>query len=301
MEIFKQDVWFIILFGAIAIFCIALALVVKLATKRSLLGERERVGGVRKWIEEKERKLASTPGALSPKTYKSLLAIIPTSLGVIGYLISKSFPVTMAAVGIGLFVPEIVSRVMANAEEAAFEAKYERALRDMTASLRAGMSIHQSVQQICQSPFIDERIRKEFRRIDSDIKVGKSIKEAFQGMGERTSTQDTRDVATAISFQNEVGGSEADIIENIARSISSRISQRKEIKSLFSGTTSTVNIMSILPFAILVLFVLGMDDVRAYYFGSIQNFLILIAVASVMVVGVLLTRRLAKSAKRVRR
>lgn len=299
-EFFDKDVWFVVLGLVIFLISVFAIIIIKVRSRKSLLDFETNQSRFKQAVEKKENLLRSTPGALAPNIYKAMLVVFPILCGAAMFFLSKSFLITVMATIAGLFVPEVISRSLVNKEKIAFEERYGRALREMSSSLRAGMSIAQAVQSVCNSPFVDRQIRKEFQHIDSDIKIGKSVQEAFRNMADRANTPDTRDVAAAVAFQGEIGGSEADVIKNISDMISSRIAQRREIRSLFMGTTVTVTISSILPFIIFLACMGGMPEIKNYYLASPQNMLICVGLLLVMVMGVFITQKMSKNAKNIK-
>ena len=114
--------------------------------------------------------------------------------------------------------------------------------------------------------FIHDSIRASFRQIDTDLKVGLSVKESFLRAAHKLNSEDALDVALAISLQNELGGNEARVVETIARNISGRILLRREIKSLFADTNITILMMDFVPMFIIIGLIFGSPQYIAPFF-----------------------------------
>jgi tight adherence protein B len=159
------------------------------------------------------------------------------------------------------------------------------------------MTLQQAVTDLCLCPFIHYDIKKEFKKIDSDIKLGISVTDAFQNMADRNPTEDVQDVASAVKMQSIVGGSEAEVIEYISNNISSRIMLKKEIKTIFANIKMTVLGMEVLP----ILMIVGIFISSPSYFapcweswigkiGMILSFIM-------MIIGTFVTQKMLKSVK----
>lgn len=276
-----------------AIFCFALALILKLRTQRGLHGERRR--DLFDEISEKLRfHLKQYGNSLAFHTY---LAI--GLFGFVGFvlvLMMSGQPIEISLAGgfAGLFIPEAVLRLNSGRKQKQFENRYAQALQQMAASLRSGLTIQQSVSDLCQSPFIHESIKESFRQIDSDLQVGISVKEAFMRAAQTLGNEDAMDVALSLALQNELGGSEAKVVETVARNISNRILLRREIKSLFADTRITILTMDILPLIIIFGLVMGSPQYIEIFFQTPAMTAVFIGIILFTLVGSVVIRKTVK-------
>ena len=291
-----QDLIPIILLLGLAFTALAVAIILKLRTKKSLLIEHEG-DFIDKIIERKKRKLNASFGGISWKSYTSLLLLCPIGLALLGYFLvsNKTFCVVFAFVG--LFVPEIIIRIMAKKQEKKFEEKYAMALRSFASSLRAGLTIEQAIDNVGRNGFLDDAIRVGFKQIASDIKLGIPIEEAFQTFAKESGSKDAADVAAVISMQAKVGGSEAVAIGTVVQNISSRIMMRNEIKALFADTDILVLIMDIMPFIMFAVFYYGAPQMLEPFFESVKMTALLIFLLVFSTAGSFVIHKLSKSAK----
>ena len=220
-----------------AIFCFAAAMIMHIKSQRSL-PKRQKPDRERRQFLEAHLKSYGTP--FTVKTYFALGLLGYTGMMLALYLFVKSAGIAFGLGVIGLVLPELALRLQSERKRKQFENRYAQALQQMAASLRSGLTIQQSVSDICKSPFIHNTIKESFRQIDADLTVGLGVKEAFMRAADTLQSEDAMDVALSLTLQNTLGGSEAKVVETVARNISSRILLRREIKSLFADSNITI-------------------------------------------------------------
>lgn len=291
-----QELLPIILLVGIAFTMIALAIILKIRSKKSLLVDQE-MDFIDEIIDKKKRKLNASLGGITWKTYISLLALCPIGSALLGYIIvsNKAFCIVFAF--IGLFIPEIIVRVLSKKQKKKFEEKYAMALRSLASGLRAGLTIEQAIENVGRNTFLEDDIRAGFQQISSDIKFGIPMAEAFHNFAIESGSKDALDVAAVIAMQAKVGGSEAAAIGTIVQNISSRIMMRNEIKALFADTDMLVLIMDILPFVVFGALYYGAPQMLEPFFASTTMLVLLIAIMVFSVGGSFVIHKISKSAK----
>ena len=243
--------YYAIFFAGLSVLLVFLAVIVNVREKKNIINKKD-TDFIDNFIEKKRQYLATIPGAMSIKTYLILMLLFSIAGSVGAWYLSKALWLSIIVFFLGLFVPKFIVIHTEKKHKKTFEERYARALRQLSSSLRAGMTLQQAVEDLCKCPFIHYEIKNEFKQINSDIQLGFSISQAFEHMAERIPTADVKDVASAIKMQSMVGGSEAESIELITNNINSRMMLRKEIKTLFASTKMTIIGMDILPAAIIL-------------------------------------------------
>lgn len=283
-------------FVAAAVFCIAAAIILHLKSMKRIVGNPE-MDFIDDLVTRKKEKLKRAGGNFPFRYYASLLVFCPLFGGTLAYLLFRDFAIAMLIAMVCLILPDVFVRVMANRQKALFERRYARALRSLASALRSNMTIQQAVEDTCHNIFIHESVRVGFRQIASDLKVGISVKDAFERFAKYTGSQDAWDVAAAIAMQHEVGGNEAYVVSNIAQNINDRIMLRKEIKSLFADTDVMIFVMDLMPVAIIVgLYFYAPQYIMPYFENSLMT-LLFFGLLAVMAAGTFVIRRIARSAK----
>jgi tight adherence protein B len=208
---------------------------------------------------------------------------------------NKIFALVMAAFTI--LLPDFIIRLIIDMRKKRYEEKYVRALKSFSAGMKAGLSIQQAIKEVMNNQFVAPEIREGFRQIDADIRVGISIEDAFDSFAEKADNDDARDVASAISLQTAVGGSEAKVVESIAQNIEDRLVTKKKIRSIFSSTDFMVNAFDIMPFLAIAFMYIGLPDLIEPVLKEPVSFIILIACLLLSLVGSVVIRKKIKNAK----
>ena len=279
-----------------AILCVAAAVIMNIRSKKPLL-IKEEPDIIETVIKKKKKSLQAVAGGFSFKNYVLLMAGAPVMICLVFWLFTANLTISVIVALFGLAVPEAWIRATSKKQKRLFDERYARALRSMASALRSNQTIQQAVDEVGRNSFIHESIREGFRQISSDLRVGLPVKEAFERFAEQTGSNDAKDVASAIAMQNEVGGNEAQIISSVSQNISDRIMVRKEIKSLFADTSVMILVMDIMPVIILIGLYFGAPQYITPYFATPLMTMLFIGMIAVTLVGSIVIRRMARSAK----
>lgn len=291
-----QDILPILILLGIAFTALAIALILKIRSKKSLILDKKN-DFIDDLIDSKKRKLNANISGMTWNTYTKLLLVCPLGLGVLGYIFSNNKAFCIVFAFVGLFIPEIASRVVANKQKKNFEMKYAMALRSLASGLRSGLSLEQSIDNVGKNAFLDEAIRNGFRQIGTDIKLGIPIDEAFRNFAIESGSKDAHDVAAVISMQSKVGGSEAAVITNIVQNINGRILVRNEIKALFADTDILILVMDFVPFVLFGILYFAAPQLVEPFFATPLMTMALIGIFVITIVGSIIIRKISRSAK----
>lgn len=284
------------------IICIAIIIIINIRSKKkvskSVIENARNVDIIDEITSHNKTRLRRNPWNMSYRTYM-LIGVAASVIFTIGIYV-MTLNLLYAAIGfvVGWLMPELIVAFQNSKQRTAFEERYARGLRQLSSNLKSGLTIQQAVESICESPFVHDTIRTEFRQLDADLKIGISIQEGFERFAERVHCQDAKDVAIAITMQNQIGGQEAKVVETIARNIGSRLMLRKEINSMFAGSKSTVFIMDILPFGIIAFLYGSSPEYFDPFFESVDMTFIFFGILLFMGVGsIVIHRMVAKMRK----
>ena len=243
------------------------------------------------WYEKKERELERSESGITINTYIQILTWAPVALFIIICVLTQNGLFSIMGALFGILIPTVLVKVLESRNSAKFDERYARSLRQLASSLKAGMSILESVKDVAESQFVHPSMRKRYAAMALDLQMGVSVSDAFRNFADKINSKDARDTAIAIDVQNEVGGHEADVIEEIADNISHRIMLRKEIKTLFSGTTSMIYMMEFVPFIVILIYLLGNKEMANTYFSSPIMMIVLLILCCFLGIGSLINHR----------
>lgn len=265
------------------IILIASYLIAKVCIKRNLVSTE--IDFISTIIRKKSKTLSNENVNMSINTYLLLMSITPILTGTVTFLLSYNMLFSIIVATASFLTPEGILFFLRQKANRNFEECYAKSLENLASSLRAGLSMSQAIQEVANNKFIYEPIRERYRALYSDIQMGISITEAFNRFAETTNSKDAKDVAIAIDVQNEVGGYEADIILSISKDIHDRIMLRKEIKSMFAGTTSMVYLMDFFPILIVLFVCITNKQYAEFYLNSFSHMVILVVIILLFVTG----------------
>lgn len=285
---------FILIF--ISFLCVAIAIVLSIRSRKSLLNVDDK-DFIDEMINKKKKQLEMQIGGMSWKTYCLVMFISPVVLGAISYIFISPKPLCILFAFVGLFVPEVIIKLTASKQKKNFEQKYAKALKTLASSLRSGLSLEQAIKEVETNPFVDETIRKGFRQISSDIKVGISMKDAFMKFAKETDSEDAYDVAAAIALQSKVGGNEAKVVHTISQNINERIMARREMKTMFADTNVMILIMDAIPWVLLLAMAIFLPEYIKVYFESFKLTMVLIVIMAFTTIGSFIIHKIGKDAK----
>ncbi|NMP24440.1 type II secretion system F family protein [Sulfobacillus harzensis] len=121
-------------------------------------------------------------------------------------------------------------------------------LRGVTSALRAGSSLSQAMGLVAQET--PGPLGDEVRRILKREALGFGTAETLQEMSRRIPSRDLGLAVMAISIQREVGGSLADVLENITHTIVDRQRLKSEIRVLSAQGRYSGWLLTVLPFGL---------------------------------------------------
>lgn len=254
---------------------------------------------VTQFLDKQQQKLSKHKAVIKPSTYVLITIACPIVLGVAGYLLTNNLILAIIVAALGVTIPEVLVKSMESKNAKKWDERFARALTQMASSLRAGLTIPQAVEDICQSPYVHESIRNEFEKINAGIKVNKRLGRVFEEFAERTENSDAYDLAAAIRLQEKIGGSEAEVVATISKNITDRISERRKVASKMTDAKMTVNAMDVAPVGILLIMFVAAKDFMNYYFTDIKYTLALVGIVAVMVIGSVVTRLMFNSGRKV--
>jgi tight adherence protein B len=168
---------------------------------------------------------------------------------VIAYaLIATRSPfLTALLVGLGVgALPWVVLVVKGMHRSRAFESQLPEVLDTLSASLRAGHGFDAALQTVAND--LAEPAAREFRRVLTEVHLGRSLEDSLTDLGERIRSQDLKFVLDAIVIQRQVGGSLAELFELVSETVRSREQFRRKVRALTGMVRASANVLTCLPF-----------------------------------------------------
>jgi tight adherence protein B len=162
-----------------------------------------------------------------------------------GWFISRQPAAGLLLGVIGWAAPGMWLKSKQSRRTKAFGDQLPDMLSMLTGSLRAGYGLLYAISVIEKE--MPEPMASEFGRVLKETALGYSLSDALDHLVERVQNDDLELVVTAVHIQSEVGGSLADVLETISRTIRERIQLKGQIRAMTSQQRITGSMLSGLP------------------------------------------------------
>lgn len=157
------------------------------------------------------------------------------------------FPlITLLLFAVGFFAPILWLKLTARKRHKAFENQLPDTLVAMAASLKAGHSWNQAMETVIREG--SEPTSKEFGRVSNEVRLGRPGEDALQSMALRLGSIDFEFVVMSVNIQRQVGGSLADLLDQVAETVRQRQQFRRKVKALCAMGRMSAYTLVALPF-----------------------------------------------------
>ena len=213
--------------------------------------------------------------------------------GLLGIAIGGGNPVVgLLFLAGGLFLPWMYLGFRRSRRRKAFNQGLPDTLQLMSGSLSAGLSLAQSVDTIVREG--SEPIAGEFRRVLVETRLGVSLEDALEGVGERFESKDFEWVVMAIKIQRQVGGNLAELLDTVAATMREREYVRRQVAALAAEGKLSAWVLGGLPPVFMLYLLLANHDYVIVMFQKPLGWAMLAGAATILAVGVFWMSRLVK-------
>lgn len=261
----------------------------ELRSARGLTGSVNRRLKNMSYGERLERQLIAADSKMSAGEFLIMRLTVTLGLLAVGLLISGNLVGGLLLSIIGWMVPGMwLSRKQA-ARAKLFAAQLPDMLTMLTGSLRSGYGLLYAMTLIEKE--MPDPIATEFGRVIRETALGYSIGDALDHLVERVQNDDLALIVTAVHIQNEVGGSLAEVLETIARTIRERIQLKGQIQAITSQQRATGTMLSLLPFIVGTLIFMMSPDYMSSILQPGWTLMIPISATVMVIMGNIVMKR----------
>jgi tight adherence protein B len=174
----------------------------------------------------------------------------------------------------------------------AVENHLDEALTAIAGSLRAGFSFPQACQMSLNQLLWP--LKEEMTAMLEELNVGASLDDSLRNMAERIESYEMDITVNAVLVQRQVGGSLAEILDNVSRTIRERRELRGHLLALTAQQRLSAYFVAGVPiFMAAFLSLISWQFMRPLYLTTVGNILLAIGLGLDML-GFLVMRRLTK-------
>lgn len=234
---------------------------------------------------------AMQAGLEIPASHLVLIGLAGAALGAgVAAAVTGKVTIALAGAALGAFAPVAWVNRKVQGRALLFEAQFEMVLGHMAASIRAGQTVQQALEQAALgaiSPAQDVLSRAVLY-----MRSGHTVVDALEQAGNTVNSRDLKVAAAAIGLHTQAGGDLALNLDQIADGIRDRRAFRSQVGAAVSEGVLTSNILVILP----LIAVGGMRALNPGYmaplFNTSQGMLVLAVCSAAILFGWLVIRRI---------
>ena len=218
-------------------------------------------------------------------------------LGILLFVAISEGEILVAAAGVGAaafvwwqFGAYVRRRI--KRRQASVERHLDQALVSIAGSLRAGFSFPQACQMSLRQ--MAWPLNLELQEMLEEVNVGASLDDALRHLAERVESYEVDIMVNAVLVQRQVGGSLAEILENVAKTIRERRELRGQLMALTAQQRLSAYFVAGVPVMMAVFMsIVNWEFMKPLFTTTLGNILIVVG-AVFDLVGFLVMRRLTR-------
>ncbi len=198
----------------------------------------------------------------------------------------------LIALGLGI-LPFLYLKWKKAAKTAKFEKQMPDAMELLARSLRAGHTLPSAIELLGEE--MGEPMGTEMRIAYEEQKYGLSVSDSLLHMLQRVASMDLKYFVSAVLIQQETGGNLAELMENIARVVRSRLNFKAKVRGLTATGRFSAIIMIIVPILTFFALLIVAPEYEKILFISSTGRMMLLTGIVLTIVGAFLLRRMVRS------
>jgi tight adherence protein B len=223
-----------------------------------------------------------------------LMGSVLTAFGgvFLGAVLFRQFILVLIVGAVGAVVPWALVKYAIRKRGKKLHSQLADVLTILASSLRAGHSFMQALDTVAKE--IPEPGKSEFGRVVAEIRLGRSVEDALNGMAERVGSYDFKWAVLAVNIQREVGGNLAEILDTVADTVRERDQIRGQVDVLTTEGRMSMYILTGLPITIAIYMILVNREYISLLVTTTPGRFMLITGISLLVVGMVWMKKIVK-------
>ena len=203
---------------------------------------------------------------------------------------SPAIGVLAAAVGAGL--PLLAIKRKARRRAAVFAEQLPDALDLVRAALQAGHGLMAAMSVVADE--FPDPIAQEFRDVTEEVRLGRTVREAFARLAERVDNPDLALLEVGILTAQDIGGNLAEVLDKISYTIRERFKIERELNVLTAQGRLSGGVLTALPLLVATVLVFVAPDYFLPILHSKTGWYLLAYAAVSLILGNLIIRRVVR-------
>ena len=164
------------------------------------------------------------------------------------------------------------------------------ALRSMGVCSFAGLSLLQTFNQVaCE---IEEPLKSLFLHAAHDLEAGRTSSETLEAFRKNSLISELAFIAVALDVQHKTGGSMQQVLDAACGTVENELELKRSLKVQTAQAKLSARIVSIMPFALVMIFSFISPDFLRPFFTSFAGYALLGLAVFMQVSGILMVRRM---------
>jgi tight adherence protein B len=162
----------------------------------------------------------------------------------------------------------------------------------MANGIKSGLSVSQSMERVVDN--LMPPISQEFGLVLSQVRLGQSLEEALNDLGERIPRPDVQMFVTSVNILKETGGNLAETFSTIVTVVRERQKVEKKIQAMTAQGLMQGMIVTMVPLVLLVVFLFVDPNYVKPMFTSTMGLILLMVMVGLQIIGGLVIRKIVK-------
>ena len=209
---------------------------------------------------------------------------------VIGAWLSGKLSLGLVVGVIGLLIPNVYANILKKKRHNKLNTQLPEFLNTLSNALRSGLSLQQAIDISTEEAL--EPIKWEFKKVLSDMSIGRTTQDSFNNLKERTKNKNIDLLVNAISVQIDVGGNLSEVLDLLASTIRSNEKLQRHFKSTVAQNKLSGMIIGFLPVALAAVLTVMNPDYMAPLFNDPIGKLMLGGAVVMMGLGLFIVRKI---------
>lgn len=224
-----------------------------------------------------------------------LMFLLSFGLGALVFLIF--WPNLVVGIVLGFIVTLIGWSIPKNLMRSLWEKRCTRftdqmvdGLTIMSNGIKSGLSITQSMERVVMN--MTGPIAQEYTLVLNKIRLGMSVEEALNEMGDRVPRQDVQMFVTAVNILKETGGNLSETFSTIVMTIRERQKVEKKIQAMTAQGLMQAVIITLVPFVLLIIFLVIDPNYVKPLFSTPLGWIALAIMLGLQVIGGVMMKKI---------
>ncbi len=217
----------------------------------------------------------------------------------VNYLFYESLPACIPLLPVPVLYLRMREKKAGSDRRQRLNRYFKDALTSLSVSVQAGYSLENAIsgarRDLERMYPAQEEICREFRYMESQLRLSVPAEELFLDLGKRSGVEDIQNFASVLSAAKRTGGDTGRILQRCAQMVGDKIDVQQEIEASVAAKKMEQTVMSLMPAAIIVYLKVTSPGFMRILYGNIPGICVMTVCMAVYFGAWLLGRRITEA------